>query len=292
MRRKIGTVIIVVAACLFFSGCDDRQTEMYDQKQESSTLAAQFVENSSELELKNIVRYANCLLIGPVVSFDDVDELPMLNILNMYCAVQTDNMHDDQREIRLNELEDFTRSYFGDGVFNSKELLEDKRVMLQIEDGIIHTNGFGNMPGYLAGTIDIDSVMCDGDSVKIAVHIVLDQEGKDKAQGELTLKITDEGYQYAAYQFTERPWTIADLEIPTNTPLTMDQVDTIFGELKSSQIFVWEAEAFGEKRIYNDGTEVMLYLGEKESATGVIQSVITSRVDLPLIKGVKVGDAM
>ena len=98
--------------------------------------------------------------------------------------------------------------------------------------------------------------------VKIAVQITLDEAGRDKAQGELMLKITDKGYQYAAYHFTTRPWTIADLELPMAESIKLEQIDAYFGELRSSQLFEWEVDTVGQKRIYTDGTEVTLYLGK------------------------------
>lgn len=285
-------MLTVVAVCLFLSGCSDEQRENNAQNQEPSTLTAQFVENTSESELQTIVRYANYLLIGPVASFDKADELPMLNILNMYCAVQEENAQSDQAENTLDELEDFTRSYFGAGVFDRHELLEETPITLQIEDGVVCINGFGNILGYLDGTIEIEAVLSEGDCVRIVVQIALNQAGQEEAHGELTLRVTDKGYQYAVYQFTARPWTIADLEIPMTRPLTMEQIDAYFGELQSSQIFEWEADTFGEKRLYQDRTEVMLYLGEKGSATAVIKGVTSSRADLALIKGIQIGEAI
>lgn len=215
----------------------------------------------------------------------------MLNILNMYCAEQAAKAKDKCERIDISALEDFTMSHFGEGVFDAQALLKAGQAGLRLEEGIIYTNGFGNISGYLDGEITIKEGESEGDRVKIAVQITLDEAGRDKAQGELTLRITDKGYQYAAYQFTARPWTIADLELPMAEPMKLEQIDAYFGELRSSQLFEWEVDSVGQKRIYNDGTEVTLYLGQADSPSGVIMGITTSRADLPLIRGVHIGDS-
>ena len=82
-------------------------------------------------------------------------------------------------------------SRFGEGVFDAQALLKADQAGIRLEDGVIYTSGFGNISGYLDGEITIQEVVREGDRVKIAVQITLDEAGRDKAQGELTLKITD-----------------------------------------------------------------------------------------------------
>lgn len=284
MRSLI--TLILAAVCLAYPVYCDRF-----QSTAVRTPQAQFIENTSAAEIEEIVHYANYLLIGPIVSFDQANELPMLNILNMYCAEQEEKTKDKCERIAISALEDFTVSRFGEGVFDAQALLKADQAGIRLEDGVIYTSGFGNISGYLDGEITIQEVVREGDRVKIAVQITLDEAGRDKAQGELTLKITDKGYQYAAYHFTTRPWTIADLELPMAESIKLEQIDAYFGELRSSQLFEWEGDTVGQKRIYSDGTEVTLYLGKADSPYGVIMGITTSRADLPLIRGVHIGDS-
>ena len=253
-------------------------------------LGEKFLQNHNEEDYKQIVVQANYLLFGNIAEFAEPQELSMRNILNLYLKLNP-SFTDGKTIVELNDLEQFAREYFAEDIYDYAKLKDDLAAMSPefSEDRLIFSREVPLHSPYKDDKISIENTGSDGDKVEIAALLEM-KDTPDPIKGKLTLKITEDGYQFLSYALPRAPFNISDVHVSLSQAVSEEQLEDYFGEIKSVEKFEVYHQDDGRRYLTEGGTEISLWYFSGEE--GNIFQIVTSDPAIELVKGIKVGDSL
>ena len=253
-------------------------------------LGEKFLQNHNEEDYKQIVVQANYLLFGNIAEFAEPQELSLHNVLNLYLKLNP-SFTDGKTIVELNDLEQFAREYFAEDIYDYAKLKDDLAAMSPefSEDRLIFSREVSLHSPYKDDKLSIENTGSDGDKVEIYVLLEM-KDTPDPIKGKLTLKITEDGYQFLSYALPRAPFNISDVHVSLSQAVSEEQLEDYFGEIKSVEKFEVYHQDDGRRYLTEGGTEISLwhFSGEK----GNIFQIVTSDPAIELVKGIKVGDSL